>query len=177
MIDFQFDAAQVEQMALNLAATEDQARKALRTTLNKMAAWVRTRSIKGLSQTLQMQQKTIRRRLKAVKFRDTPDGGVAKVWYGENAVGMIYLGAKQDSAGVTASGGRSVKGAFISKTKTGGAKQVFKRAGSARLPLVKQEAAIKKPTDKYLESGVVGSAAFEVQFWKTFEHELKWRTQ
>ncbi len=175
MIDFQIDAAQVNQMALNLAATEDQARKALRTTLNKMAAWVRTRSIQGLSKTLQMQQKIIRRRLKAVKFRDTPDGGAAKVWYGENAVGLIYLGAKQNSSGVTASGGRNVKSAFIPKGSS--AKQVFKRIGSARLPIAKQEAAIKKPTDKYLETGVVGSAAFETQFWKTFEHELKWRTR
>jgi len=177
MIDWQINAAQVEQMVLNLAATDDQARKALRTTLNKMAAWMRTRSVKGLSQTLQMQQKVIRRRLKAVKFRQTPDGGAAKVWYGENPVGLIYLGAKQNSAGVSASGGRSVKGAFIPKSKSGGGKQVFKRIGAARLPIAKQDAPIEKQTNKYLESGVVGSAAFETQFWKTFEHELKWRTQ
>lgn len=177
MFDFNIDASKVERMALDLAATEPQARKALRTTLNKMAAWVRTRSVKGLSKALQIQQKAIRRRLKAVKFRETSEGGVAKVWYGENPVGLIYLGAKQNASGVTASGGRSVKGAFIPGARGGKGAQVFKRLGSARLPIAKQEAKIQKPTDQYLQSGVVGSAAFAVQFWKTFEHELKWQTR
>lgn len=179
MIDFEVDSASLNQLALNVAATEDEARKALRSTMNKMAAWMRTRSVQGLSKSLQIQQKVIRRRLKAVKFKQTADGGVAKVWYGENPIGLIYLGAKQTGTGVLADGGRFVPGAFIARGR--GAKnksmQVFKRVGKKRLPLEREEAAIQKPVDKYLESGIIGSTAFAVQFWKTFEHELKWRTQ
>lgn len=174
MINFQIDSAQLDRLALDMAATEDEARKALRSTLNKMAAWMRTRSIRGLSESLQIQQKVIRRRLKAIKFKDTPDGGVAKVWYGENPVALIYLGAKQTGSGVLASGGRFVPGAFIPKNKKN---QVFKRVGKARLPIEKEDAKIQKPTDKYLESGIVGSAAFTNQFYTIFERELNWRTR
>lgn len=176
MIDFEVDSSRITQMALDIAATEKQATKALRSTLNKMAAWLRVRSVKGMSKTLEIQQKIIRRRLKAIKFKQTNDGGVAKVWYGLNPVGLIWLGAKQTGAGVQASGGRFVPGAFIAKGK-GGKQQVFKRRGSARLPLDKQQAAIKNPTEKYLESGLLNGAEFEAQFWKVFEHELQWQTR
>ncbi len=178
MIDFEISAASLDQLARNVAATEGETKKALRSTLNKMAAWLRVRSVKGLSKTLQIQQKIIRRRLKAVKFRPTSDGGVAKVWFGLNPVAMIYLGAKEKrgpGGGVAASGNRFVKGAFIAKGGKSGAKQVFKRAGKSRLPLVREEAAIQTDTSKYLDKGTIGSADFEAQFWKTFEHELQWQ--
>lgn len=176
MIGFEVNSSQLNQMVLNVAATDKQAAKALRSTLNKMAAWVRVRSVKGLSKSLTMQQKIVRRRLKAVKFKQTPDGGVAKVWYGLNPVGLIWLGAKQTGAGVQASGGRFVPGAFIKRSNKG-KEQVFKRRGSGRLPIDKQQAAIKAPSEKYLESGLLGGAEFEKQFWKVFEHELQWQTR
>lgn len=176
MIDFEIDSSKLNQLVLDVAATEKQAAKALRSTLNKMAAWMRVRSIKGLSKSLEIQQKIIRRRLKAVKFKQTADGGVAKVWYGLNPVGLIWLGAKQTGVGVQAAGGRVIPGAFIARGKTG-KKQVFQRRGSARLPLDKKQAAIKEPSEKYLETGLVGSAQFEAQFWKVFEHELQWQTR
>ncbi len=177
MINFEIDSAGINRIALDIAATEDQTRKALRSTLNKMAAWLRVRSVKGMSKALEIQQRVIRRRLKAVKFQDTADGGVAKVWYGLNPVAMIYLGAKKAPGGVAASGGRFVAGAFIAKGRGKGSPQVFKRVGKDRLPLHREEAAIQKQSSSYLEGGVVKSAEFEAQFWKTFEHELKWRTQ
>jgi hypothetical protein len=176
MIDFEVDSSTLDRLVLDLSATEKQAAKALRSTLNKMAAWVRVRSVKGMSQKLEIQQKVIRRRLKAVKFKTTADGGVAKVWYGLNPVDMIWLGARQTGAGVQASGGRFVAGAFI-KSIRGGKQQVFKRRGSARLPIDKQSDAIKTPSEKYLESGLLSSAQFAAQFWKTFEHELQWQTR
>jgi hypothetical protein len=176
MLDFAIDSSQLNRLALDLAATEDQAVKALRRTLNRMAAWLRVRSIKGLSSQLQIQQKVLRRRLKAVKFKQLAEGGVSKVWYGLNPVDLIWLGAKQTGAGVQAQGGRFVVGAFKRRGKNG-KEQVFKRVGRARLPIEKQSAAIEKPAEQYLEKGLIGSAAFEAQFWKTFEHELKWQTR
>jgi hypothetical protein len=171
MIDLEIDGHQLDQMVLDMAATEDQARLALRSTLNKMAAWLRVRSVKGLSKELRMQQAIIRRRLRAVKFKQTPDGGVAKVWYGLNPVDLIWLKAKETGSGVSAQGGRFVKGGFIAT------KQVFKRTGAARLPIQKQSDAIEKPAEKTIAADGIMSAEFERQFWKTFEHELKWRTR
>jgi hypothetical protein len=169
MIDWQIDARQVDQLALDMVATEAQVRLALRTTLNKMATWLRGQSAKGLSKELQIQISVVRRRLKAVKFKTTPDGGVAKVWYGLNPIDLIWLKPKKTSDGVVASG-RVVKGGFIAEG------QVFKRAGASRLPLVKQSAPIQKPGEHYIDSGILWRQ-FEAQFWKTFEHELKWRTR
>jgi hypothetical protein len=171
MIDLEIDGGQLDQLVLDLAATEDQARLALRSTLNKMAAWLRVRSVKALSKELKIQQAVIRRRLKAVKFKQTPDGGVAKVWYGLNPVDLIWLKPKETGAGVSAQGGRFVKGGFIADS------QVFKRLGAARLPIQKQSDAIEKPAEKTIAHDGIMSAEFERQFWKTFEHELKWRTR
>lgn len=169
MIDWQIDARQVNQMAIDLAATENQVRLALRSTLNKMATWLRGRSAKGLSKELDVQLKVVRRRLKAIKFKETPDGGMAKVWYGLNPIDLIWLAPKKTGDGITASG-RQVNGGFIGKH------QVFKRVGTARLPIQKQSAPIQPPAEHYLDAGAIWRD-FDAQFWKTFEHELKWRTR
>jgi hypothetical protein len=176
MIDLQIDGRQLDQLVLNLAATEDQARKALRSTLSKMAAWVRAQSVKGLSKELAIMQRVVRRRLKAAKFRESKDGGMAKVWYGLNPVDLIWLNAKQNSKGVTAQGGRTVAGGFIATMKNGH-RGVFKRRDKARLRIDEQAASIQTPAEKYIADAAIFSARFEAQFWKTFEHELKWRTQ
>lgn len=171
MIDLEIDGHQLDRLVLDMAATEGQARLALRSTLNKMAAWLRVRSVKSLSKELKVQQAIVRRRLRAVKFKQTPDGGVAKVWYGLNPVDLIWLKPKENSRGVSAQGGRFVQGGFIAS------KQVFKRVGAARLPIQKQSDAIAKPAEKTIAATGIMSADFERQFWKTFEHELKWRTR
>jgi hypothetical protein len=88
---------------------------------------------------------------------------------------MIYLGAKQLGSGVSASGGRFVKGAFIAEMR-GGTAHVFKRQGTARLPIDKQEAEIEQTSDRFIQHDALG-AEFEAQFFKVFEHELKWQTR
>lgn len=176
MFNFDVGALDFAPLIAELGATEAQARKALRTTLSKMAAWLRAQSVKELSKELQVAMRVIRRRLKAVKFRASKDGGAATVWYGLDPVGLIWLGAKQTSSGVTAQGGRIVEGGFIATMKNGH-KGVFKRRGTARLRIDEQAASIQTPAEKYVADLVVFSARFEAQFWKTFEHELKWQTR
>ncbi len=176
LLNLEFDDADLQRVIADLQATESQAQKALRSTLGKMAAWVRTRSLRGLSKTLQIQQKEIRRRLKSLRLQQRGDGYQVAVWYGLDPIGMIHLGARQTSKGVKASGGRFVKSAFISKAKNGN-KQVFVREGAARLPIKKQSAEIQDQAQTYLEDSVISSPEFEAQFYKVFERELKWRTQ
>ncbi|WP_290876936.1 phage tail protein [Aquabacterium sp.] len=181
MIDISVHADQLDQIVLDLAASEDQVEKALRSTISKMANWLRARTVRGLSDELKMQQRIIRRRLKAFKFKQTARGGMATVWYGLNPVGMIYLGAKQDKSpggGVTVKQGavRNVPGAFIA-TMRNGHEGVFKRRDKKRLRIDEQETPIQGPANQYLAQAAVLSAEFTAQFFKTFEHELQWRTR
>jgi hypothetical protein len=171
MISVQIDARDLERLIREVAATKPMAERALRSTLRKMAGWVRTRSIKGLSDKLQIQQKVIRRRLRSIRARNRPGGAEVSIWYGLNPIDLIHLKARQTAKGVRSSGGRFVPSAFIAKH------QVFRRAGKARLPLEKQSAEIQADAERYLDDGLLNSSAFEAQFFKTFEHELRWQKQ
>lgn len=176
LLNIQIDADDLQRVIADIQATESQAQKALRSTLGKMAAWVRTRSVRGLSKELQIKQAEIRRRLKTLRLTQTTSGAEVSVWYGLDPIGLIYLGARQTGKGVKAGGGRFVQSAFISKAK-GSSEVVFKREGRARLPIKKQSAEIQDPAQEYLEGNLIGGAEFEAQFFKVFERELKWRTQ
>ena len=177
MISVTFEARDLEKASRELGATAEQVKRALRSTLRKMASWVKTRSVRGLSKELKVQQKAIRRRLRSLKARPTADGGAQiKIWYGLDPIALINLGASQNRRGVRAAGGRFVPGAFIAPGK-GGKMQVFKRVGKARLPIKKQSADIAAKAERFLDDGLLNSEAFEQQFFKTFDHELKWQTR
>ena len=135
--------------------------------------------MRGLSQHLAVQQKVIRRRLKSFRLQRKAGGSEITVWYGLDPIALIYLKAKQNKrpgGGVRAYGGRFVKSAFIAAGKNG-KEQVFKRRGKARLPVDKQRADIEDKAGTYIEDQLVGTAEFEARFFKTFEHELQWRTR
>lgn len=175
MISVEIDARDIERVVKELGATAQQVQRALNSTLRKMASWVKTRSVRGLSGELAIQQKVIRKRLRAIKFRRTSDGGAeVKLWYGLNPISLIYLGAKQNAKGVRASGSRFVQSAFIPKNKRGA---VFKRVGKSRLPIEKQTAEIQTKAERFLDDGLLNSPEFESQFFKTLMHELKWQTR
>lgn len=175
MIDLDVDALGIEAAVIELRATEKQVMLALRSTLSKLAAWMRTKSVRGLSTELQIQQKLIRRRLKSFRMKRTAEGGTITVWYGLDPIALIHLGARQTKAGVTA-GQHKRDGAFIAPGSNGN-RQVFKRRGSARLPLNKERLDVEDKAATYLEDHVIGDMEFEAQFYKFFEHELKWRTR
>lgn len=175
MIDLEIDAKSLERIATDLVATEAQAQKALNSALGKMAVWLRGRSVKELSPALQIQQKVLRRRLKTFRLRRSANGSEITVWYGLDPIALVYLQAKQNKQGVRAYGGRFVKSAFIAKGRNDN-RQVFKRRGAARLPLDKQVADIDDKANTYIEDRLLGTAEFEAQFYKIFEHELQWRT-
>ena len=175
MINLVVDAPSLEGVITDLAATEAQVQKALNSTLNKMATWLRSISAKGLSKELAIQQKVIRRRLKLFRLHRNGDGSEVKVWYGLDPIAMIYLQPKQNKQGVRAYGGRFSKSAFIAAGSNGN-RQVFKRRGKERLPLDKQRADIVDKASIYIEDNLLGTNEFEAQFYKIFEHELQWRT-
>ena len=167
MIELKISEQGISQIVDELGATPAQCKKALRSTLSKMARWMETRTRKGLSAELQIQQKIIRRRLKKSSIVATGSGFSIKLWYGLNDVSLIHLGARETKSGVTA-GRRKVEGAFIAKG------QVFKRTGKSRLPIDKQVVKIQAKANNYLDDAI-SQSAFDDQFFKTFEHELKWQ--
>lgn len=176
MIDLEIEAGDLQRIAGEIDATEAQATKALNSTLVKMAAWLKSKSVKGLSDALAIQQKVVRRRLKAFRLQRRAGSSSITVWYGLDPIALIHLQAKKAKGGVKASGGRFVQDGFIAKGKNGRA-QVFKRRGKARLPVEKQRAKIEDKANTYIEDSLIGTAEFEARFFKTFEHELQWRMQ
>lgn len=180
MLTLGLDASALQQTVINLQATEDQARKALNSTMSKMAAWVRTRSVRGLSDTLKIPQNVLRKRLRTFRMQGrlshALSDGSMKVWFGLNPVPWSSLKPRATrSGGVTAIGGRHDAEAFIAKY--GKHEQVLKRIGKARNPLQVVRADIADPSFSYIERSVIESAAFYAQFMVVFERELRWRTQ
>ena len=181
MIDLDISGQDLYRLAVDVGATEDVAQRALKSTLNKMAAWVKTRTTRSLSDALQIKQHVIRRRVKAMKRS-------AGVWYGLNDLSMIYLNARKAAGGVRADGDRFERGAFIAHGVGSKALGVFKRAGAKRLmtkgrskgkmrqPIEKVSAAIEQASLQTLNS-TINAAEFEARFFQVYEHELQWRMQ
>lgn len=169
-LSLDLDTEQLDQIKLDLMATDAEVQKALRTTFTKMARWVRTRSALGLSRELEVKAAIIRRRIKTSMVRG---GGGLRVWYGLDPISLKELNPRQTREGVTA-GKHKRPGAFLSE-RLGG--HVFKREGKGRLPIKKQTLDIKDRADVFIEDEILGTDAFDAQFWRTFEHELAWRIQ
>jgi hypothetical protein len=175
-LEVDIDDAGIKALINVFGATEKQVQAALRSTYGKMARWLRTRAVRGLSSELAIKQKVLRARVKTFRLQ----GGIAsggqgmKVWFGLKPISLMRLNAKKTADGVSADGGRFVKGAFIATYN--GRRTVLKRAGAARLPLVVQSADISDKAVVYVEDILIGTAEFDLMFFKIFEHELKWRT-
>lgn len=176
-LSIEVDGRQVESLAMSLGATDAQVEAAMRSTYGKMAKWLRTRSVRGLSAKLSIQQKILRARVRAYRLQGGVGSGGdgAKVWFGLRPIPFSLLKPKATAGGVRAAGGRFEPGAFIGKVR--GRTQVLRREGAARLPIRIVYADIEDPARIYVEDELVGTAEFDAQFFKLLEHELKWRTK
>jgi DNA-binding Lrp family transcriptional regulator len=184
VIEISIDEHSLDAIEAFLTATPAQVDKAMASTLTKMARWLTSRSIKGLAKELKLPPKEVKRRLRTFRLARVAGGKGVRVWYGLDPMGMIHLGAAEErrkGGGVTAYGDRFEKGAFIAKGRAGNGgtadsnRQVFKRAGKSRLPIKKVTVEIGDPAQTYIEDHILGGLPFTAQFFKTFEHELKWR--
>lgn len=177
-IDLEIDAQNLQQVVDELSANEAQIKRALNSTLSKMADWLKAKSVKGLSAELKIQQNILRRRIRRFNMVRNSTGSEIRVFYGLDPISLIYLNPKKSGRGIKVGTGRFVSGAFIAPAPNAYiGKQVFKRVGKARLPIKKQVADIKDQSDVYIEDELLGTAEFDAQFLKFFEHELKWQTR
>jgi len=172
--DFYVDSRDLEHIRRAWDAYPAQWDKALRSTILKAARWLQVRARRGLSSELQVQQKALRVRLKAMKVKKTSTGIQSGVWAGINPLSLQYLQPKQGGAGVSTRPTGLVKGAFIPGHDKG--RPVFKRTSAARLPIEKQTYDITKKAVKAIDRRVFDEAELNKFFLKTLESELKWRT-
>ena len=102
MISLDISAQGIESIIAELEPTEKQVNAALSRTLNKMAKWIQTRTVKGLSAELQVMQKVLRRRMRKTTILKTSTGWTINLWYGLNEISLIHLNARETKRGVTA---------------------------------------------------------------------------
>lgn len=174
MISLDINTAGIRPAIEALDASDSQIERALRSTLGKLAAWAKGRATKAMARELQMDQRTIRRRLKTTRVRNTSGGASITVWFGLNPVGIIHLGARQTRRGVSARGGRRLDHAFIA-TMQSGKRGVFRRRGAARLKIDLQRENIEDQGRGYLIDDLAKSPEMEARFVGIFERELKWQ--
>lgn len=175
-LSIDLDGRGIQSLVDAFGATEAQMMAAMRSTYSKMARWLRTQSVRGLSDKLKIQQKILRSRIRTYRMQNGIRGGnvEAKVWYGINDIAFARLNPRETATGVKAMGGRSEDGAFIAKMY--GRRQVLKRIGKQRVPLRIVYAEIANEATTYIEDTLVGTAMFDAQFYRFLEHEIKWRT-
>lgn len=175
-LSVEIDARGINSLALAFGATEKQVEAAMRSTYGKMARWMRTHSLRGLSRKLHIQQKILRSRIRTYRMQNGlgDQGGGAKVWYGLRNIPFSRLNPRRARDGVRAAG-RYVEGAFLTSRR--GRPEVMRRIGKARLPVEVVYAEIADEAQVYIEDEFVGSTAFDIQFFRFLEHELRWRTQ
>ena len=80
MISLDISAQGIESIIAELEPTEKQVNAALSRTLNKMAKWIQTRTVKGLSAELQVMQKVLRRRMRKTTIQKTSTGWTINLW-------------------------------------------------------------------------------------------------
>jgi hypothetical protein len=162
-------ADELDAIRRSLGGTEKLATDALRAALAKTMRWANTRVRRAVSAGVKVPQKALKTRLVLRLPKRTDLSGA--IWIGLNPIGAIHLNPRRTAAGVRG-GAHDFEGAFIAKGR-GGARQVFKRAGSSRLPIERVHLSIADAGRAAIRGPLF--AGIERFFLRTFEHELGWR--
>ena len=166
------DTAEVERLLKHLSKGAD---KVLTRALNKTIKSVERKAVQGMAKDLRLTQKTVRKSVKL--FRARWNFKVASITVSGKRIPIYAFGARQVRGGVTykgRSGGRKlIKGAFIARMPSGHM-GVFKRKGSARLPI--QELLGPSPPRVFQRPDIVHDMNKEadIRWKKNLDHELKW---
>jgi len=165
MIGITIDAADLQRIAAEFAATEPQIRAAWRRAKSRTASRLRTEARKALRQNLGLRAASVlKARLRLRNMRDS-----ASLWVGLNNLrASAFKGRAKAGAGGVSVGARSFAGAFVARG------QIFRRVGRSRLPIEVQTVPIKDVGDATLEAEVMEMAADTLL--RNFTAELRART-
>jgi hypothetical protein len=165
----EIDPHEIEQLAALFKKAEAEAPAAIGRAVRRVGAMTKTRMVRSLTKQTGLKRNVIDRALK---------GKASGLTYGIKSRGgnvhLKYFKARQTRSGVSAAPWnkrRVYSGAFIVRGKYGG--QVFKRAGSSRLPIVPQRSGLYIP--KEMISGATASeflAAVRTLLPARLQHEI-----
>ena len=156
-----------------LGVLQKDMKAALRTSIRQTGQWANKEGARGLAKATNIPLKTLRQGLR-IKFQYQSVKGfaTARLWYGLNSVSLKYLGARQLKKGVRARG-ETITGAFISGDLGG---HVFKRIGTARLPIKEQKTTIAEKGNAYLTTFEKQVSAKFVEFFFAALDKISGRT-
>lgn len=176
MLHFDIDAQNLEQIVLDLGATEKQVKLALSRALGRTATTLRTLSGRYLKDELALRTiALLRRRLKSLKLRVSGGDGFT-LWFGLNDMPVSWFKGtpKQDASGAS-HGDAHFDGGFVGRSKFKNRKTVFKREGKARLHITEQLKAIGDKAQVTIEDKIFVQA--EEIFWKHFKRDIQARVK
>jgi hypothetical protein len=176
MLHFEVDAAGLEQLVLDLGATELQVKLAMHRALNRTATTLRAMATRRMKDELALRTiNLLRRRMKSLKLRATGADGFG-LWFGLNDMPASWFKGtpKQGAAGVSFRG-QDFPGGFVAKSKFKGRKTVFKRNGPGRLHITEQNLAMSDKMQVIIEDDIFVQT--EQVFWKHFVRDLSARVK
>lgn len=173
-LDFDIDYQQLYEVGTELEASEKQVRYALSYALRRTATTLRTMAARALRDELQLRAlNVLRRRLKALKVRFNRTNGM-QLWFGLNDMPVSWFkGTPKKVAGGAQVRDHKVDGGFVAKSKFKGRKTIFKRVGTARLPVAEQNVPIEDRAVVLVEDQIFDKT--EEIFWQYFERDLRAR--
>ena len=176
MLHFEVDAAGLDQIIMDLAATELQVKFALHRALVRTAATLRTLAARRMKDELALRViNLLRKRMKSLKLRVSSGDGFT-LWFGLNDMPASWFkGTPKQSATGASMRGQDFPGAFVAKSKFNGRKTVFKRNGPGRLHITEQLLLIGDKAQIIIEDEIFVQT--EDIFWKHFERDLRARVK
>lgn len=177
VLHFEIDATGMQQLVMDLQATEKQVKFALHRALNRTATALRTMAARKLKDEMALRTiNMLRKRLKSLKLRVTGGDGM-QLWFGLNDMPVSWFKGTPKQGGDGASfRGQQFKGGFVAKSKVkGGRKTIFKREGKGRLHIIEQGLAISDRAQVVIEDQIFVQT--EQIFWKNFERDLTARVK
>lgn len=172
MLSFDIDYDQLKFAADQIGASDKVFNAMIARACSRTAATLRKLSGSGLKNELQLRALgTLRKRLKSIRLRGAKNG--VSLWYGLNDLPVsAFKGRPRNTKTGARKGAYEIEGGFVGKTKRGKA-TIFKRAGSARLPIREQLMEIKDTADIFIEDEIFTQV--DRIFWQHFERDLKAR--
>lgn len=156
-----------------LTATTEQVNRAATRALNKTLTFMGGQGRRILAEESGLPLKSLRSRVRIGKAsRSTLRGSV---WFGLAPIKAIYAGsARQTRSGVTARG-LSYTGAFLATMPSTGHLGIFKRRGSARLPIDEQRIYLAYTTEHLSSLGAKAPERLRTIFSQEINYELRVR--
>lgn len=174
----EIDGSQIRQMIAELEGTEKQVELALRSTNARMRQWLKSNIAKEVKKAANVPAAAMKKRM-YVSPRTHKEKKSVVLWLGLDPMSARSLRAKQTKSNVVVpiKGKPTYKAAFQTpkRSQQGSStnNQFFRRLGRKAYPIE----VIKIDIDQYIDSSLLERVlrAGEKQFYKVFEHNLKWQ--